>query len=307
MKKNIFLTVFMLFLSINSCAARKTVIYDEPMPEAGKYFLFVPDNETMRDNLLFHQYLRAWDKNEIFVNEEELSELFINYSGKETMNSLMFESFLRSTKNKKIQNAVLKYINKNDTEEKNFTNNLKKLYSSPDEEKINLFHFDKKEFFNREIEMPLFNNDWRMITPDNYGNKNEEACILCCGEESNSLCVSIKKFMNTYESGVSAKVKLDHLYLKNRDKIKTNGRSTADMLARTGADMVIITYGDNYIPVESATFNIYLFNKPRKTLYEARYFMNMSAENINYPERDRIFNYLFYQMFFVRLINEEYA
>jgi hypothetical protein len=47
--------------------------------------------------------------------------------------------------------------------------------------------------------------------------------------------------------------------------------------------------------------NVYLYNRDNKILYEISYFMNFSPININFSEREKIFNLLFFQILFVFL------
>ena len=294
--------------------------------ETGSFFLYIPDNEAMSDYLNMQSYLKDWDKNEINVDEENLSALFNNYIGKETLESLLFESFLRYTKNKNIQNRVLTYIKKNKLKT-NFTESLKKLYAavpivkqadgkdvtqysfnnSEFDENINLFLFDEVGFFNNEIGMLLFDNDWGIMTLKNIKDNSDagkDSFVLIYGGGTNSMTISFDKYSNIDEKNIESKIKTDY-YKKYNDNWKITTLPLEGILSRAGADKFIIVYGvgnDNYFKeIEEASFSSYLYNKRNKVLYEIRFFMNFSSANISFLERGRIFNLLFFQTLFIFL------
>jgi hypothetical protein len=291
--------------------------------ETSDFFLYIPDEETMNDYLNMYSYLRAWDKDEINVDDQRVSAFFTHYVGNNTLQSLLFESFLRYTKNKNIQSTILNYINKNNINT-NFTNSLKKLFdavpinkisderdmiqynynNSEYDENINLFLFNEVKVFDNELGLLLFNNDWREISFNNENNRHEEGFFLIYGGGTNSMTIHFRKYINIEEENIETKFNLEHYNGKYKNKWKIDELPLEGILNRAGADRIFIAHGtgpDIVETIESATFNVYLYNKNNKTLYEVSYFMNISPININFIERNRIFNFLFFQILFTFL------
>jgi hypothetical protein len=290
--------------------------------EANSLFFYIPNEEEISDYMNLYAYLRAWDVNKVTVDNESLAMIFPNYVGKNTVESLLFEAFLRYTTNKDIQKQILEYLNTNKIDT-NFANGLRKLYSSfprikrsydrkeylfyiyndsEYDENINLFLFDEAEALNNEIGLLLFNNKWDLfsVTPSSAETSNE--FFISYGGDTNSMYIHFKKHTDIDEKNIEAKYRLAYYYnlYKNWElaEIPLEG-----ILKRAGADKITVGYGfgaDKTIKtIESATANIYLYNKQTKTLYEVGYFMNFSPININYANRERIFNFLLFQVLFV--------
>jgi hypothetical protein len=311
MLKKIFFGVF-ICITVNIIIAQ----------EKGQLFLYIPDNETMADYLNMYSYLKDWDRDEIVVDDSRLSALFTYYIGKETLQSLLFESFLRYTKNKDIQNRIINYIDKNKINN-SFANNLKKIYAAISvikqssgknviqynynnlefEENMNLFHFNEVEFFNNELGLLLFDNDWNIMSFSGT-NKDEESFFLIYGGGTNSMTIHFSKYSNINEQDIETKYKLNFYNEKYKGNWKITELLLDGILNRAGADKIVIAHGlgpDIIETIETATFNVYLYNRDNKILYEISYFMNFSPININFSERERIFNLLFFQILFVFL------
>jgi hypothetical protein len=266
--------------------------------------------------------LKAWEENEVTMEDDRLSAFFTYYIGKETMHSLLFESFLRCTKNRDIQNRILKYIDDNKINT-GFTDSLKKIYAAVPEvmqmeekditrynyndsefdENIDLFHFDEVEFFDNEMGLLLFENDWTVMSLRGEDN-DEESFSLIYGGGTNSMYIHLSKYSNVDERDIETKYKSDfyeELYGKNW---KISELPLEGILKRAGADKIVIAHGLGPAVIETidtATFNVYLYNRKNKTLYSISYFMNFSPININFSERDRIFNLLFFHTLFAFL------
>ena len=289
--------------------------------EKGDLFLYIPTNEAMSDYINMHSYLSAWDKNEIEVDDLRFGALFTNYIGKDTLQSLLFESFFRNTKNKGIQNRILTYIERNNINT-NFSNTLKKLYSAIPvtrrqdgkdiiqynynnleyDENIDLFSFEESQVFNRELGLLLFTNDWNIITFNNENNTDEDTFFLIYGGGTNSMTIRFRKYMNIDENNIESKLNLIYFQEKYKENWKIAELPLDGILSRAGADKIIMVHAlgpDIIETIETGTFNIYLYNKNKKILYEVGYFMNFSPINIIFTERNRIFNYLFFQTLFV--------
>jgi hypothetical protein len=289
--------------------------------EKGDLFLYIPTNEIMSDYINMHSYLSAWDKNEIEVDDIRVEALYTNHIGKDTLQSLLFESFLRYTKNKDIQNRILTYIDRNNINT-NFSNILKKLYSAIPvtrkqdgkdiiqynynnleyDENIDLFSFGESQVFNRELGLLLFNNDWNIVSFNNENNTNEESFFLIYGGGTNSMTIHFRKYINIEENNIESKFNLAYYKGRYNENWEIIELPFDGILSRAGADRIIIAHGlgpDIIETIETGTFNVYLYDKNKKTLYEVGYFMNFSPININFSERNRIFNYLFFQILFV--------
>jgi hypothetical protein len=331
--KNISKALFLFFviLAITTCSTYTLSNITLPIigfnsPEdSSNFFLYIPNNQTMADYISMHLYLRAWDMDQITVDDKALSAIFINNFGQNTMHSLLFESFLRYTKNVNIQQRVLKYIDNNNIET-GFTSNLRKLYAANPviktvngknitqyiynnkeyDENINLFNFNEVGFFNGELGLLLFENDWGLLTVNNSNQNNEESILLTYGGGTNSILIILKKYSNLNENDINSKLRIDYYNKRFNGNWKINGLPPVGILGRSGADRFIIAHGHGAeeIPtIQAAIFNTYLYNKNKKALYEISYYMNFSPININYSERDRIFNLLFFQSLFVYLKN----
>jgi viroplasmin and RNaseH domain-containing protein len=286
-------------------------------------FLYIPSEETAQNYLQMRSYLRAWNNNEIEVDDLRFSALFTNYIGKDTLQSLLFESFLRFTKNKNIQNRVLKYIADNQLHT-NFMNALKKLYearqikqklngketiqynyrNSEYDENINLFTFNESEFFNNELGLLLFENDWNIIAFNNQNQRDENSFVLMYGGGTNSMSISFRKYTNIEEREIETKFLKTVYDGRYGNKWTMTELPLEGILSRAGASRMIILQGagpDVIDGIESGTFTVYLYNNVNRILYEVSYYMNFSEKNINYSERGRIFNFLLFQLLFVYL------
>ena len=334
-RKNTFARMLILFIIITFFSCTSSPILSGENPDentfviqtikTGNVFLYIPDSESMNDYLRMHSYLKAWDSNEIDIDDRSLSALFNNHIGHDTLQSLLFESFLRYTKNVNIQNRILTYI-ENNSINTNFTNSLKKLYAATPvivgardwqnviqynyndlefDENINLFLFNEVGVFNREMGLLLFDNNWGMISFDNENNPDMSSFTLLYGGGTNSFSAAFRRTQNINEEDIESKFNLIYYNERYKDNWIVTKLPIEGILNRAGADIIFVAHGlgpDMYIDlIETATFVIYLYNRERKTLYELNYFMNFSPINIHFIERNRIFNYLFFQILFVFL------
>jgi hypothetical protein len=303
--------ILLLFFSTNASAQ-----------EAGDLFLNIPSNETMSDYLNLYSYLRAWDRDEVNVDNELLSAFFTNYVGINTLRGLLFESFLRYTKNKNIQSQILNYINSNNVNT-NFANSLKKLYvaipvvrqadgkdlvqynynNTEFDENINLFHFTESYTFYNEIGLLLFNNDWNMFTYNNSANRNIEAFFLLFGGETNALTITFRRYTNITSDELESVYNASGYRQRHGEKWAVIALPLEGILSRADADRVTIAYGlspdlINNPNIETGTFNVYLYKEAENILYEISYFMNIAPTNIHFSERNRMFNLLLFQTLF---------
>ena len=287
-------------------------------------FLSIPVDEQIYDYVQMTFYLKGWDDNEVEMNEEQLSAFFTYFFGSDSLHGLQFESFLRFTKNERIQGMILQFIDKNSIKT-NFTDSLRILYeavpkvtqsggnehiryrnSSVFDENINLFSFDEVTFFNNELGLLLYDNDWNIMMFDG-GNENsynaDETFFLTYGGGSNSLSIRLTKHSNVSSDN------LDDLFNLNFYNERFYGEwdlvelPLEGVLRRAGADRYFIASGirNDIGGIENAVFNAYLYNRARNTLYEVGYSINFSPANIFYNERERIYNLLLFQTLLVFL------
>jgi predicted nucleotidyltransferase len=291
--------------------------------ETGDLFLYIPSNEAMSDYFALYSYLRAWDRGEVNTDNERLSAFFRNYVGVDTLQSLLFESFLRYTRNVNIQNQILYYINSNDIYT-NFANSLRKLYvavpitrqsegkdviqysynNTEFDENINLFLFNEVYTFNNEIGLLLFENDWNMFSYDNSPNPNIDAFFLIFGGGTNAMTITFRRYANITKDEPESIYNAIAYRQRYNEKWKITTLPLEGILSRAGADRITIAQGlgpDEVAAIETGTFNVYLYKEAENIMYEVSYFMNFAPINIHFLERNRIFNFLFFQLLFAFL------
>jgi hypothetical protein len=281
--------------------------------QSSDFFFYIPSEEEIQAYVSMRTYLKAWNDNKIEVDDARLTALLTNQIGKETLQSLLFESFLRYTKNKKIQTRVLQYMAKNKIDTP-FVNSLKKLYAARQvkrkvdgqdviqynyrnqeyDENINLFWFDEAGVFNDELGLLLFDNAWTAITFNEPNTTGDNSLVLMYGGGTNAMTISFNKFSNLSERDFETKC-LKGTYIE----LPLEG-----ILSRAGATRIVVSQGegpDIIETIDAGTFSIYLYNKTKRVLYQVSYYMNFSPVNIHYQERRRIYNFLLFQLLFVFL------
>lgn len=288
------------------------------------FFLYIPSEEEIQDFLGMRIYLKKWNDNEIKVDNKSIDILFNRYLGKDTLHSLMFEAFLRYTKNKSIQDRVLKYI-KDKKIDNNFTKNLIKLYASRKitskntdgedviqynyksqeyDENINLFWSDEVNVFNNELGFLLFYNNWHIFNINDTNDLNRNIVSLIYGGGTNSITIILQKYANIEEKNIESKFQTELFKKKYENNWENIEMPLEGILRRSGADRIITLHGTGpeiIETIDSGTFIVYLYNRSTKVLYEVSYYMNFSPINIHYSERKRIYNLLLFQLFLVFL------
>ena len=91
--------VIVLFFSVNCLFS-----------EDNKYFFYIPSTEEMQSYFSMKNYLSQWDAGKRVVDDLTFDKIYRNNIGKETINSLLLESFFRNTRNAKIQQQLKQYI-----------------------------------------------------------------------------------------------------------------------------------------------------------------------------------------------------
>ena len=288
-----------------------------------EFFLYIPNNEEMVSFLGMYRYLRAWDDNDHLVDDERFAALMNNFIDDDTMDSLMFEAYLRYTKNAAIRQRVLNFLDENRIES-GFANSLRMLYASVPvimeegdsnrddviqynfnnayfDENIDLFNFSEVYLFNGEMGMLLFDNNWQIISLDS----DPDRFFLIFGGGTNSMTVGFRRHTNFNEDDLDSAIRTEHHNNLYGDRWNTVDLPIFGILERAGADRYIIGEGsgpDRFIPeIQTGTFNTYLYNRDRRILYEVSYYMNFSVINIHFEQRTRIYNYLLFHTLFMFL------
>ena len=288
------------------------------------FFLFIPSEEGLFNYTNLRNYLLAWEQNEVGLIDIEFSDLMNNFIGNDSMESLLFESFLRYTKNSGIRDRVLTYFDRNRINT-DFANSLRMLYASettfiiPEsgapsiqnnynnlmfDENINLFHFEEVSIFNDELGMLLFENDWEIVPViDPEENEDYEAFYLMFGGGTNALTISFTRYSNMDESDMESIYNQDYYRDLYQGEWIITELPLVGVFSNAGADRIVIAHGHGPDLFTSAiytgTFNAYYYNREGRILYEVSFYMNFSPVNIHYSERMRIYNHLYFQLMLI--------
>lgn len=306
--------------------------------QSADLFLYIPTDDEMARYMSMHQFLRDWDEGKKTVDDKLLDALYANNVGKNTLNGLQFEAFLRATKNSGIRAAVTGYIDAKALADP-FSTSLKKLYAAKEltaevngtdtcrysyndeefDEDIDLFDFYETTMFDGKFGLLLFDNTWEQINladgksaseepPTDAENTESDASAgpsiksfyLITGGGTNTMTVYFKRYANIPESKIGETLASENNQAKYPDW-KAFGLDAKGILASSGADKYIVAYGTgpDVLPgIDSGTFNAYCYDTATQTLYEMSSSMNFSPMNISYPARARIYNYILFNTLF---------
>lgn len=307
MKRVLLLLLFLLFTL--------TIISGQ----AGEFFLYIPEEEEMREYLNLYDYLSGWAEGKNEINDERLQILFRNYVGQDTLSGLLCEAFFRSLKQRDLQEMVISHLDKYGPQS-SFTESLKKLYSAEAvyrkqddkeviqynylnqefDENINLFSLREITVFNRELGLLLTDNDWDIINMKS-GAEDDEGFFLIFGGGTNSMYMQFYRHTGVVPENLADLFKREFFEKRYPEGWRIMMLPMEGIITRSGADRYYIAYGTGPDMIESiicGNFNAYLYNEEAEILYEITWFMNFSTINIHYPERNRIFNYLLFQTLF---------
>jgi hypothetical protein len=151
--------------------------------QSSELFLYVPTDDEMGRFMGMHQFLREWDENKREVDAKALDALYSANVGKNTLNGLQFEAFLRNTKNPDVRKEVLGYLDAHALSDP-FAACLRKLYAATElpqesggsaarrysyqgeefDEDIDLFDFYETGFFDQKLGLLLFDNGWEQVS-----------------------------------------------------------------------------------------------------------------------------------------------
>lgn len=296
--------------------------------EVSNPFYYPPQQDEINDYFAFNNYLINCENNDAELTYEWIEKYYDYFIAKESMHSLMFESFLLQTKNEKIRNLIIKYIS-NENIETEFTKAILRKYDSKEvivpfedktriqnnyndeyyDENINLFNLREINCFDEKLGILVPDNEWVMLTYETEETKlNENDLLLMYGGGTNHLSVNISQFTNTeFEEFMKQEITED--YNKNMYKDwQTQEIQPVNILSRSGADRIYISMGTGEEKltneIENGTFKIFLYNTDLKEGYYLSYFINFSTINNNYEIRHRIWNQLLMILNFTYIIQK---
>ncbi len=316
---------FVLFTAIILTASAENVFFTDH--NGSDYFFYIPGEEEINDyfNMMF--YLMAVDSGEEVMKDGYLENFFEYHYGKETLHSLLFESFLMRVSNPDLQSDIIDYFDKTGLED-DLSKAVRMKYAAEVhtittedgtnlqygfedhfyDENINLFSMNEVGVFEGRLGLMLFDNDWGVITynsPD--ADKNEQSFFCMCGGGTNTVTIHFEEFRGISGDDFIKKAMGVSHYEEKYPNWSERDVPVTGILKRSGADEIWITYGsgpDMVEEIDSAAFEIHLYSRKLKAGYTVSYFMNISTINMSYPMRGRLWNRLLMQLPFVFIAGE---
>lgn len=300
------LGILTIFLTISGLKAEET----------GPLEVYLPTQETGQAYFGMYNYLLDWEKNPAKIDLELFDKIYANQTGSVSMESLVFENFLRQTRNPEIKALVMQYFLQkkiatpfSQVVKDHFNStpvNVKVDGSSPAryslegkvyDEGIDYFNFSEVSFFADELGMILPKNDWKVLTFKNKedGSADKNSFFLTLGGGTNALSVFLKKVPNIEASQVMDNLELKYFKEKYKAEPYVYDLPLEGEIARSGTDRFVLVYnfGKDIIPeIECGDFSVFLYKASKKTLYRINYFVNFSPPNLHFSERLRIYQYL---------------
>ncbi len=307
------------------------IITTEPLfPDTEKkgFFFFYPLKEDNTVDYFTRYYdLLNIEKDPSILNAELIELFFNDIIGKNFPESLLLESYLRYTKNKGVRKKIEGYIRKNNLSD-NFSMSLLRLYNAKEEktvdlgypklrynyqnkyfdENINLFLQKEVSFFDDELTLVMFENEWRTVILNNdqfkKNNLNREVLNFIYGGDTNSFVFMVIRYTNITFKQFHEKAINDKFFTERHKNFTTVELKKEEFHEKCGADKIFISYGvgPDIIPnVESAMLCLHLYSYKLKKGYQVIYSMNFSESNNNYLLRERIWNQLLLQLCFTSI------
>lgn len=279
------------------------------------YSFYVPSDEEVAIFFSMSNYLAEMQSGKRVMDENTFFKICDGYIGKDSLQSLLFEMYLRQLKSEPLQAMVEKYFlyKKIDTP---FSQSLLKIYSSNPveysqdgkvliqysyndeefDENINLFRLKEISLYDERLNIMTFNLDWSLFNISGGPVKKIDSLFFIFGGGTNSLTLHVNKY---------EKVSIDQVYniISNKKlESKYENYQIAEVpmegiIKRAGTDLYIVETGagpDIVDGIVAGIFNGYLYSEESQTLFEVSYYMNFSENNISYSYRNRIFNYLLF-------------
>ncbi|MBN2546696.1 MAG: hypothetical protein JXB50_12920 [Spirochaetes bacterium] len=289
-------------------------------------FFYIPEEDHIKDYFNFYDYLLRWDQNKISISEEKLFKFYKEFVGQKTLHGLLFEAFLRHTRNPVIRRQVLLMLKGNNIDDvfsriltRLYNSRVKKVkmqnidqlqYSFKDEyfdENINLFNQKEMLFFDNELGLMLFNNPWVKTEYKRTDEKeiNKDGFYLNYRGETNSLGIYFYKFTDISFEEFNNKViysKYSFERFNYHGKVKELEKS--GILKKSNADKIFLNYGfgvNDWHSGENILFTLFLYSEKHQRGYSVSYCMNFLKNNNNYEMRHRIWNQLMMQFLFCNI------
>ncbi|MBN1533463.1 MAG: hypothetical protein JXA20_12415 [Spirochaetes bacterium] len=286
-------------------------------------FFYSPDQRAVDDYFNLYEFLSQWEGNRRTVPDERLAQYYRGYRRSNTLQGLLFESFLRQTRNPQVRKQVLRLIERSRLDDE-FSKSLVRLYSSREsktvregkeritssyqnryfDEGINLFSHGESRLFGGRLGLLLFDNPWSGIQYTKKGGADPDDLSLIVGGETNALVAMFMRFRNvSFEEFKRTRMERRHNY-NAYGNWRVRPLEKRGILERCGADRVFLGVGtgpDTVQGIERGTFTLYLYSDGRREGYEVSYLMNFSPRNNNYAMRYRIWSTLLMQLNFVYL------
>ena len=195
--------------------------------ESSELFLYVPTDDEMGRFMGMHQFLREWDENKREVDAKALDALYSANIGKNTLNGLQFEAFLRNTKNADVRKDILGNLDAHALTDP-FSACQRKLYAAKElpresggtaarrysyqdeefDEDIDLFDFYETGFFDQKLGLLLFDNGWEQVSLNGGTPAKPEAPVASDSSAGDTKspdapATSIESFYLIYGGGTS--------------------------------------------------------------------------------------------------------
>ncbi len=275
------------------------------------FFFYIPSDKEMGNFISMMNYLKRIEDGSMKMQLNTIESMFKHYVGENTLESLLTESYLRTTQNPEVREIVSKYIESNGIET-SFAKSLLNFYSSEKQERIQdggktivyskddeLFEENMKFFplvevgiIDEKFGTMIFNQKWSQISFEKDGERDS---FFIYGGGTNSITMSFDKITGVEENDIEKYYKEDMYKEKYKDSWKVFDLPKEGIHERNGADKYILTMGigaDFISEIESGTFNVFIYTKADKTLYTISYYVNISHINIFYEYRYRMYSYL---------------
>ncbi|HOT61819.1 MAG TPA: hypothetical protein PLU93_03065 [Treponemataceae bacterium] len=289
--------------------------------EVGNISVSTPSAKETQNYIGFTNFLSQLESGSESIDASKMSRLFQLYHNNDGILGLLFDSYLLYTKNKNIQDLILKTMESSYSEDV-FYPILSNLYSAKKVEKagsnpavvyecknglrdegINYFFSSESVTFNDAFGFMLLDNPWNQFSFQSDKVRDEDGFCLLYGGGTNSIKIDIKRY-NLDEDAFYSRItgKANSFYLGKYRNWKLSEFSITGELSRSGAERVFIGLGtglDIIETISSGTFVIFLYDRDKKQGFSMEYYVNISEGNNNYEIFDFIMNRVASMLFLV--------
>lgn len=277
-----------------------------------QYFIYVPQDSEISNSFGLLQNGLAFENGTSKTKfDEDMAYKLLSSSEKNSLFSLSSETFLRQTKNRKIQKTVLKVIKKKNLDTP-FTNLLKDIYDAKSKKDINGNEFytskdEKKVLENIDMlklyEARLWDGEFCFLVFDNaytQGDYTDKQVSLSVERVSESYNITVKKYKNCSTMADAYKiVQKDNRKGRYPNFGISDVSSKSGTLARANADGVWLGFGTgkNRKSQDEALCILYLYSKQKQCLYAYEQSLSIAENNMLYPIKHRLYNQLILMSF----------